>query len=155
MAAAPVEWRAARDGREDEARMRYWLMKSEPDVFSWDDFVAKGQAEWDGVRNHAAQLNMKTMALGDRALFYHSNIGLECVGIMEIVRTAEQDSTDETGKWMAVMVAPVEKLAHPVSLKTIKADPLLSKMEMVRQSRLSVSPVSDAEYAHILKLAKG
>ncbi|MBO9581663.1 MAG: EVE domain-containing protein [Sphingobium sp.] len=135
--------------------MRYWLMKSEPDVFSFDDLVAKGEAEWDGVRNHAAQLNMKAMAVGDRALFYHSNIGLEAVGIMQISRTAEQDSTDETGKWKAVLVKPVEKLAHPVTLKAIKADPALAGMEMIRQSRLSVSPVTDAEYARILEMAKG
>jgi predicted RNA-binding protein with PUA-like domain len=138
---------------KEETRMRYWLMKSEPDVFSFDDLVAKGRAEWDGVRNHAAQLNMKAMALGDRALFYHSNIGLECVGIMEIVRTAEQDSTDETGKWMAVEVAPVKKLANPVTLKAIKAEPALADMAMIRQSRLSVSPVRDAEYAKILAMA--
>ncbi|MBB5984074.1 EVE domain-containing protein [Sphingobium lignivorans] len=133
--------------------MRYWLMKSEPDVFSWDDLVEKGRAEWDGVRNHAAQLNMKTMALGDRALFYHSNIGLEAVGIMEIVRTAEQDSTDPTGKWIAVEVAPVEKLPRPVTLKAIKAEPALAGMAMIRQSRLSVSPVTDAEYDCILRMA--
>jgi predicted RNA-binding protein with PUA-like domain len=133
--------------------MRYWLMKSEPDVFSYDDLVEKGRAEWDGVRNHAAQLNMKAMAVGDRALFYHSNIGLECVGIMEIVRTAEQDSTDETGKWKAVLVAPVRKLANPVSLKAIKAEPALANMDIIRQSRLSVSKVTDAEYARILEMA--
>jgi predicted RNA-binding protein with PUA-like domain len=133
--------------------MRYWLMKSEPDVFSWDDFVAKGEAEWDGVRNHSAQLNMKSMALGDRAFFYHSNIGLECVGIMEVVRTAEPDSTDETGKWMAVVVAPVKKLPRTVTLKAIKAEPALADMAMVRQSRLSVSPVTEGEYKHILEMA--
>lgn len=135
--------------------MRYWLMKSEPDCFSWDDLVQQGKAEWDGVRNHAAQLNMKAMALGDRALFYHSNIGLECVGIMEIVRTAEPDSTDDSGKWMAVMVAPVEKLARPVTLKAMKAEPALAGMAMIRQSRLSVSPVTEAEYARILEMAAG
>jgi len=135
--------------------MRYWLMKSEPDCFSWDDLVAKGEAEWDGVRNHAAQLNMKAMAKGDRAFFYHSNIGLECVGIMEIVRTAAPDSTDETGKWMAVMVAPWKKLAHSVTLKAIKADPALAKIELIRQGRLSVSPVRAEEYAHILEMAGG
>lgn len=135
--------------------MRYWLMKSEPDVFSWDDLVAKGTAEWDGVRNHTAQLNMKAMAVGDRAFFYHSNIGLEVVGVMEIVRTAEQDSTDPTGKWKAVLVSPVAKLVAPVTLKTIKADPALAKMELIRQSRLSVAPVRDEEYAHILTLAGG
>ena len=133
--------------------MRYWLMKSEPDVFSFDDLIAKGEAEWDGVRNHTAQLNMKAMEVGDRAIFYHSNIGLECVGIMEIVRGAEQDSTDETGKWKAVMVAPIRKLANTVSLKAIKADPALANMEIIRQSRLSVSKVSDAEYAHVMKMA--
>lgn len=133
--------------------MRYWLMKSEPDAFSWDDLVKKGRAEWDGVRNHTAQLNMKAMALGDRAFFYHSNIGLECVGIMEIVRTAAQDSTDPTGKWMAVEVAPVKKLARPVTLKQIKAEPALAGMELIRQSRLSVAPVRDGEYAKILEMA--
>ncbi len=107
------------------------------------------------MRNHAAQLNMKAMAVGDRAFFYHSNIGLEAVGVMEIVRTAQQDSTDETGKWIAVLVSPVAKLVHPVTLKTIKTDPALAKMEMIRQSRLSVSPVRDDEYAHILELAGG
>jgi len=138
---------------KEENPMRYWLMKSEPDVFSYDDLVAKGRAEWDGVRNHSAQLNMKAMALGDHALFYHSNIGLECVGIMEIVRTAQPDSTDETGKWMAVEVAPVKKLANPVSLKAMKADPALANMEMLRQSRLSVAAVRAEDYAHILKMA--
>jgi len=133
--------------------MRHWLMKSEPDCFSWDDLVAQGKAEWDGVRNHAAQLNMKAMELGDRALFYHSNIGLEAVGIMEIVRTAAPDSTDPAGKWMAVEVAPVKKLAHPVTLKAMKAEPALAGMAMIRQSRLSVSPVNEAEYRRILAMA--
>lgn len=135
--------------------MRYWLMKSEPDTFSWDDLVKKGEAEWDGVRNHTAQLNMKAMAVGDQAFFYHSNIGLECVGIMTIVRTAEQDSTDETGRWKAVMVAPWKKLVHPVTLKAIKADPALAGMELIRQSRLSVAPVRAEEFAHILEMAGG
>jgi predicted RNA-binding protein with PUA-like domain len=149
-----VGWRAAHE-QEDEAAMRYWLMKSEPDAFSWDDLVRKGTAEWDGVRNHTAQLNMKAMEVGDQALFYHSNIGLECVGVMKIVRGAEQDSTDETGKWKAVLVSPVAKLVNPVTLKTIKADPALAKMELIRQSRLSVAPVRDEEFAHILELAGG
>jgi len=134
--------------------MNYWLMKSEPDAFSWDDLVAKGQAEWDGVRNHAAQLNMKAMKVGDRSLFYHSNIGLECVGVMEIVREAAPDSTDGTGKWIAVIVAPVERLNAPVTLKMIKADPLLSGMAIVRQSRLSVAPVTAEEYARIVELSQ-
>lgn len=135
--------------------MQYWLMKSEPDAFSWDDLVKKGKAEWDGVRNHAAKLNMMAMKKGDLSFFYHSNIGLEVVGIMEIVEEAKQDSTDETGKWVAVHVAPQRKLANPVTLKTIKSDPALAAMEMIRQSRLSVSPVRKAEFDHICKLAKG
>lgn len=133
--------------------MQYWLMKSEPDVFSWDDLVRQGKAEWDGVRNHAAQLNMKAMKLGDRALFYHSNIGLECVGIMQIVGEAQQDTTDETGKWKSVLVAPVEPLPSGVSLKAIKAEPRLAQIAMIRQSRLSVSPVTAEEYAVILEMA--
>ena len=134
--------------------MNYWLMKSEPDVFSYDDLVEKGKAEWDGVRNHAAQLNMKAMRKGDLSIFYHSNIGVEAVGVMEIVEEAAPDSTDETGKWIAVHVAPKEKLPKPVTLKTMKADPALSGMVMLRQSRLSVSPLSEAEFRHILALAK-
>ncbi|MET0371164.1 MAG: EVE domain-containing protein [Sphingobium sp.] len=134
--------------------MNYWLMKSEPDVFSYDDLVKKGRAEWDGVRNHAAQLNMKAMKKGDLAFFYHSNIGLEVVAIMEIVGEAEQDSTDPTGKWKAVHVAPKEKLARPVTLKEIKADPALAAMEMIRQSRLSVAPVRPEEFKHIIAKSK-
>lgn len=135
--------------------MNYWLMKSEPDAFSWDQLVAQGRAEWDGVRNHAAQLNMKAMKVGDRAFFYHSNIGLEAVGIMEIVREAAPDSTDDSGKWIAVEVAPVKPLPRPVTLKAMKADPELAGMAMIRQSRLSVSPVTAAEYARILAMAEG
>lgn len=134
--------------------MNYWLMKSEPDAFSYDDLVKKGRAEWDGVRNHAAQLNMKAMKKGDLCFFYHSNIGLEAVGVMEIVEEAAPDSTDETGKWIAVHVAPKEKLDKPVTLKTMKADPALAGMVMLRQSRLSVAPLSEAEFKHILSLSK-
>ncbi len=132
--------------------MNYWLMKSEPDAFSWDDLVAQKKAEWDGVRNHLAQRHMKAMKQGDRALFYHSNIGLEVVGIMEIVVEAAPDSTDESGRWIAVHVSPVEKLPRPVTLKMMKADPALADMAMIRQSRLSVSPLTEAEYRHILGL---
>ena len=134
--------------------MNYWLMKSEPDVFSYDDLVEKGKAEWDGVRNHAAQLNMKAMRKGDLSIFYHSNIGVEAVGVMEIVEEAAPDSTDDSGKWIAVHVAPKEKLPKPVTLRTMKADPALSSMVILRQSRLSVSPLTKAEFQHILTLAK-
>lgn len=135
--------------------MNHWLMKSEPDAFSWDDLVRQGQAEWDGVRNHLAQSHMKAMETGDLALFYHSNIGLEVVGVMRIAAPAAPDSTDDTGKWIAVRVEPVAPLARGVTLKTMKADPVLCDMVMVRQSRLSVSPVTQAQFAHILHLGGG
>lgn len=135
-------------------KMNYWLMKSEPDAFSWDDLVRQQRAEWDGVRNHLAQSHMKAMKAGDLALFYHSNIGLEVVGVMEIVGEAAPDSTDGTGKWIAVHVAPREKLARPVTLKAMKADPALSEMVMLRQSRLSVSPVTAQQFRHIVSLAQ-
>ncbi|MBT2245145.1 EVE domain-containing protein [Sphingobium sp. BHU LFT2] len=134
--------------------MNYWLMKSEPDVFSYADLVKKGKAEWDGVRNHAAQLHMKAMRKGDLAFFYHSNIGVEAVGIMEIVEEAAPDSTDETGKWIAVHVAPHKKLDRPVTLKTMKADPALADMVMLRQSRLSVAPLTPHQFEHIVALSK-
>lgn len=134
--------------------MNYWLMKSEPDVFSYADLVKKGKAEWDGVRNHAAQLHMKAMRKGDLAFFYHSNIGVEAVGIMEIVEEAAPDSTDETAKWIAVHVAPHKKLDRPVTLKTMKADPALADMVMLRQSRLSVAPLTPQQFEHIVALSK-
>jgi len=134
--------------------MNYWLMKSEPDVFSYADLVKKGKAEWDGVRNHAAQLHMKAMRKGDLAFFYHSNIGVEAVGIMEIVEEAAPDSTDETGTWIAVHVAPPPTLDRPVTLKTMKADPALADMVMLRQSRLSVAPLTPQQFEHIVALSK-
>ncbi len=134
--------------------MNYWLMKSEPDAFSYDDLVRKGKAEWDGVRNHAAQGHMRAMRRGDLSIFYHSNIGVEAVGIMEIVEEAAPDSTDDSGKWIAVHVAPRERLAKPVTLKAMKADSALSNMVMLRQSRLSVAPLTKAEFDHILAMSK-
>ena len=135
--------------------MHYWLMKSEPDAFSWDDLVSQQRAEWDGVRNHLAQKHMKAMQAGDLALFYHSNVGLEVVGVMKIVAEAAPDSTDDSGRWISVHVAPVEKLPRPVTLKAMKADPALADMVMLRQSRLSVSPVTEAEFRHILSRGEG
>ncbi|WP_298395137.1 EVE domain-containing protein [Sphingobium sp.] len=134
--------------------MNYWLIKSEPDAFSYDDLVRKGKAEWDGVRNHAAQGHMRAMRRGDLSIFYHSNIGVEAVGIMEIVEEAAPDSTDDSGKWIAVHVAPRERLAKPVTLKAMKADSALSNMVMLRQSRLSVAPLTKAEFDHILAMSK-
>lgn len=130
----------------------YWLMKSEPDAYSWDELVRDGTGIWDGVRNHSAKLNMKAMKVGDEALFYHSNIGKECVGIMRITEEAFPDPTAEAGSpWVVVRVAPVRPLAHPVGLAAVKADPKLADMDLIRLSRLSVGRVRPDEWAHILK----
>lgn len=133
---------------------QYWLMKSEPDVYSWDDLVEEGEGTWDGVRNHAAKLHLQAMKKGDEAFFYHSNIGLEVVGIMAISVPGLTDPKDETGKWAAVKVKPVKKLARGVTLKEIKANPELAGMEMLRQSRLSVAPVRPEEWKEIVAMAK-
>ena len=133
---------------------RYWLMKSEPDVYSWDDLVEQGEGTWDGVRNHKAKNNLIAMKKGDQAFFYHSNIGLEIVGIVEISEDGITDPTDETGKWAAVKVKPVRKLENPVTLKQVKATPELEEMELVKLSRLSVGEVRPEEWKLILKMAK-
>ncbi|WP_033074131.1 EVE domain-containing protein [Sphingopyxis sp. MWB1] len=134
---------------------QYWLMKSEPDVYGWDELIAEGVGMWDGVRNHSAKLNMMAMKVGDEALFYHSNIGKECVGIMKIVEESSPDPTAEEGSpWVIVRVAPVRKLDRPVTLKEIKADPALADMDLIRLSRLSVGRVRPEEWAHILKLSE-
>ncbi|KAA0581697.1 ubiquinol-cytochrome C reductase [Azospirillum sp. TSH100] len=133
--------------------MAYWLVKSEPFKYSWDRMVADGRTHWDGVRNYQASNNLKAMEVGDRAFFYHSNEGLEIVGIVEIVRTYYPDPSDESGRFGMVDVAPVMPVKTPVTLKQIKADPLLQSMALVRQSRLSVCPVSDDEWARVCDLA--
>lgn len=134
--------------------MAYWLMKSEPDVYSFDDLIAEGEGTWDGVRNHAAALHLKAMAVGDQAFFYHSNIGKEVVGIVTISAPAHPDPTEPEGtRWVAVRVKPDRRIASPVSLAAIKAAPALAEMAMIRQSRLSVSPVRDDEWATILAMA--
>lgn len=131
---------------------QYWLMKSEPDVYGWDDLVKDGSGIWDGVRNHSAKLNMMAMKVGDEALFYHSNIGKQCVGIMKIVEESFPDPTAEQGSpWVVVRVEPVRPLAHPVSLAAVKADPKLAEMDLIRLSRLSVGRVRPDEWAHILQ----
>ncbi|MFC0589048.1 EVE domain-containing protein [Novosphingobium aquiterrae] len=132
----------------------YWLMKSEPDVYSWDDLVAEGEGTWDGVRNYTARLNLRAMQVGDEVFFYHSNIGLEIVGIAKISKAAFPDPTDPTERWSSVKVKPVRKLKRPVSLKEIKADPALADMELLTKFRLSVSGVKPEEWAHIVELAK-
>ena len=133
--------------------MAHWLVKSEPDVYSYADLERDGRTVWDGVRNNAAALHLKAMALGDEAFFYHSNEGKAVVGIAKVVRTAFPDASDPKGRFVAVEFGPVRALPREVSLAQIKDDPLLSKMEMIRQNRLSVSPVTDAEWAKVLKLA--
>jgi predicted RNA-binding protein with PUA-like domain len=131
--------------------MAYWLMKSEPGSYAWDDLVRDGTAEWDGVRNPAARLHLRAMKAGDRALFYHSGADKAAVGIMRIAREAAPDPKDPN--WVSVAVEPVAPLGPPVTLAAIKADPRLAGLEMLRQSRLSVSPVRDEEWAAILDMA--
>ncbi len=135
--------------------MAYWLVKSEPHKYSWDDLMRDGRTIWDGVRNHTAAINLRTMKIGDRAFFYHSNEGKEVVGIVEIVHEHYLDPKDEAQRFPAVDVVPVAKLVRPVTLAMIKADPALAEMELVRQSRLSVAPVRDAEWARIIDLSSG
>jgi predicted RNA-binding protein with PUA-like domain len=133
--------------------MAYWLVKSEPHKYAWDDLVRDGRTIWDGVRNNTAAIHLRTMKTGDRAFFYHSNEGKEIVGIVEIVREHYLDPKDESGRYPAVDVVPVEKLAVPVTLAAIKADTALDGIELVRQSRLSVAPIRDHEWARILTMA--
>ena len=128
---------------------QHWLMKSEPDVYPWSRLVADGRGHWDGVRNHQAARNLRSMQVGDRAFFYHSNIGKEIVGTMEVARTWYPDHTDPTGKWGMVDVVPLAAARTPLSLADIKADPALAGMALLRQSRLSVGPVTAAEWKHI------
>lgn len=133
--------------------MARWLVKSEPFKYSWDQMVADGRTHWNGVRNHQASNNLKAMRVGDRAFFYHSNDGLEVVGVVEIVREYYPDPSDPAGRFGMVDVAPVMPVVTPVTLKRIKADPLLQGMALVRQSRLSVCPVSEEEWARVCELA--
>ncbi|MFK7939555.1 MAG: EVE domain-containing protein [Roseovarius sp.] len=135
--------------------MRYWLFKSEPSTWSWDDQMAKGEAgeEWDGVRNYQARNFMRDMALGDRGFFYHSQSEKAVVGIVEISAEAHPDSTTDDDRWDCVDIKAVEPVVRPVSLEMIKQDPRLSDMVLVRNSRLSVQPVTDAEWRIICELA--
>jgi predicted RNA-binding protein with PUA-like domain len=130
--------------------MAHWLMKSEPESYSWSNLVADGTTEWDGVRNNAARLHLKAMKVGDEAFFYHSMSDKAVVGIMRIVREAKPDPQDKD--WVTVRVVPVRAI-EPVTLARIKAEPRLSKMELVRQSRLSVAPVREDEWKLVLKLS--
>ena len=131
--------------------MAYWLMKSEPESYSWSDLVRDGGTEWDGVRNNAARLHLKAMKSGDEAFFYHSMSDKAVVGIMRITREAQSDPKD--ANWVSVRVEPVRPV-DPVTLAEIKAEPRLARMELIRQSRLSVAPVRDEEWKVVLELAK-
>lgn len=135
--------------------MAHWLYKSEPFKWSWDAQVAAGAAgtHWDGVRNHAAKLNLIAMKLGDRGFFYHSNEGKEIVGIVEVIREAYPDPSDPTGKFVMVDLKAVEPLKRPVSLAEIKDEPRLADMALLKYSRLSVQPVTDAEWDIVLERA--
>src|SRR5690348_9136942 len=133
--------------------MNYWLMKSEPDAYSWQKLVADGTGHWDGVRNPTAAANLRKMKVGDRAFFYHSNIGKEIVGVMEIAREAYPDKTDDTGRWVMVDVVPLAPAKTPVTLEQIKADKRFADLALVKYSRLSVQPVSAAHWKALCKMA--
>lgn len=136
--------------------MAHWLFKSEPDVFGWDDLVAKGDAgeEWDGVRNYQARNNMRAMKVGETGFYYHSRSGLEIVGIAEVVAEAHPDSTTDDERWECVDIRAVRPFEYPVSLDQIKADARLSEMILVKNSRLSVQPVTDEEWDVICALGQ-
>lgn len=134
--------------------MNYWLIKSEPSVYSWDSFVKERKTGWTGIRNYAARINLNAMKKGDLAFFYHSNEGTEIVGIAEVVKESYPEPQDTSGKWVAVDVAAVKKLRRPVTLKEIKAEPSLSEMALIRISRLSVSSVKPKEWEKILEMSE-
>lgn len=134
--------------------MNYWLVKSEPFVFSFDQLEKEGPSMWDGVRNYAARNHMRGMQLGDLVLFYHSREGLEVVGIAKVSREAYPDPTAEQGDWSVVDLVPFKRLTQAVSLKTIKASPELANMLLIKIGRLSVMPVSEQEFFKILELGQ-
>ncbi|MEW5686803.1 MAG: EVE domain-containing protein [Pseudomonadota bacterium] len=131
----------------------HWLVKSEPAKYAFADLIRDGKTVWDGVRNNAAALHLKAMKVGDEVLYYHSQEGLAVVGVAKVVKEAFPDVTDPAGRFVAVELAPVRELKSPVTLQAMKANPALAGLEMIRQSRLSVSPVRDDEWAEILKMA--
>lgn len=133
--------------------MNYWLIKSEPSSYSWEEFEKDKKTFWNGVRNYAARNNLRSMKKGDLCFYYHSNEGTEIVGIAKVVKEAYQDSTTDDTNWVMVDLVPYKKLKHPVSLATIKADGRLKDMALIKNSRLSVQPVSKEEWETILDLA--
>jgi predicted RNA-binding protein with PUA-like domain len=133
--------------------MAYWLVKSEPSAYSWDQLQQDKQTVWSGVRNYAARLHLRAMKKGDEVFFYHSNEGTEIVGIAKIVKEAYQDPTTDDDRWVAVDLKPIRRLKNAVSLNDIKADKRLTEMALVRIGRLSVQPVTDKEWKIVLGLA--
>ncbi len=134
--------------------MAHWLVKSEPDAYSWQQLVKDKETSWDGVRNFAARIHLKAMKKGDEVLYYHSNEGMEIVGIAKVAKEFYQDPTTEDDKWVSVLLKPLKALKKPVSLTQIKADKRLQNMALVRIGRLSVQPVSDEEWDVIMKLVE-
>jgi predicted RNA-binding protein with PUA-like domain len=133
----------------------FWLVKQEPSSYSWSDFVTDGETDWTGVRNYAARNNLRTMRKGDEVLFYHSGEEKAVVGIARVTRTAYPDSTADEGDWSAVDLVPVKSLRRSVTLREIKDNPRLKKIPLVRQSRLSVMPLTEAEFHEITKMSAG
>jgi len=133
--------------------MNYWLIKSEPGAYSWAQLVQDGKTAWTGVRNFAARNHLRAMATGDRVLFYHSGEDKSVVGLARVTRLAYPDPTADEGDWSAVDLVPVKPLAGPVTLAAIKADTILREMKLVKQSRLSVMPVTEAQFKRLLELA--
>ena len=134
--------------------MAYWLVKSEPFKYSWEQFEKDGQTFWDGVRNYAARNNLKAMKKGDMVLWYHSNEGLEMVGIAKVIKEYYQDPTTEEDAWVVVDLKPHKKLKKPVSLAQVKADKRLANMALVRLGRLSVQPVTEEEWNVVMELSE-
>ncbi len=134
--------------------MKYWLLKSEPFKYSWDQFVKDGETYWDGVRNYAARIHLRSMAVGDICFFYHSNEGKEIVGLAEVIKTAYQDPTTDDDRWVAVDIKAVKPLKSPVSLTEMKGEKKLAKLELIRISRLSVSPVRESEFNFIMDMSE-
>jgi predicted RNA-binding protein with PUA-like domain len=132
--------------------MKYWMVKQEPDAYSWEDFVKDGKTDWTGVRNFQARNNLREMKKGDRVLFYHSNVGKEVVGIAEVSKEAFPDPTDE--KWVATELKPLKPLKNAVTLMQLKGNLALADLKLIRQSQLSVLPVSKDEYEEILSMSK-
>ena len=134
--------------------MKYWLVKSEPFKYSWEQFNKDGKTFWDGVRNYAARNNLRAMEKGDHVFFYHSNEGLAIVGIAQVVKTAYQDPTTDDPNWVVVDLKPLKSLKRPVTLEEIKKEPALKNMDLVRLSRLSVGSVTKEEYEKVLEMSK-